>query len=94
MLGIDLAKQSFELHGHNKSERVVLKKKISGNKLPALVANLPPCVIAMEACSSGADLMLIPRSALRMNLVFRTFYSCRIMVHWSEAKPRQDSSPR
>nr|VFK33331.1 MAG: hypothetical protein BECKMB1821I_GA0114274_10442 [Candidatus Kentron sp. MB] len=68
-LGIDIAKQSFELHGHDESGRVV---KLSGNKLPAFVVNLPPCVIGMEACG-GADL-LISRSALRINQVFMTFY--------------------
>ena len=53
VLGIDIAKQSFELHGHDESGHVVLKKKLSRNKLPEFVANLPPCVIGMEACGGA-----------------------------------------
>ena len=45
VLGIDLAKQSFQLHGEDKRGHTVLQKKLSGGKLVAYVANLPPCLI-------------------------------------------------
>jgi transposase len=53
VLGIDLAKQSFQLHGIDKVGRIVLRKKLSRNKLTAFVANLPPCLIGLEACGGA-----------------------------------------
>jgi len=50
VLGIDLAKQSFQLHGTDKHGKVVLKKKLTRNKLSAFIANLAPCLIGLEAC--------------------------------------------
>ena len=53
VLGIDLAKQSFQLHGVDKTGGTVLKKKLSRNKLTAFIANLPPCLIGLEACGGA-----------------------------------------
>ena len=53
VLGIDLAKQSFQLHGVDTEEKIVLTKKLSRNKLSAFVAQLPPCLIGIEACSGA-----------------------------------------
>ena len=53
VLGIDLAKQSFQLHGIDTHGQVVLKKKLSRAKLSAFVAQLPPCLIGMEACGGS-----------------------------------------
>jgi transposase len=49
VLGIDLGKQSFQLHGVDKSVRPVLQKKLARAKLVAFVAQLPPCLIGLEA---------------------------------------------
>ena len=40
VLGIDLAKMSFQLHGVDEAGRVVLKKKVTRKNLSALIANL------------------------------------------------------
>jgi transposase len=53
VLGIDLAKRFFQLHGVNKEGRAVLKKKVSRAELSRFVVNLPKCLIAMEACSGA-----------------------------------------
>jgi len=53
VLGIDLAKQSFQLHGVDEDGHVVLKKKLSRKKLTAFIANLPPCLIGLEACGGA-----------------------------------------
>lgn len=53
LLGIDLAKQIFQLHGLDRRGKVVDTKKLSRAKLKAYLANLPPCRVAMEACSSA-----------------------------------------
>ena len=52
-LGIDLAKNVFQLHGVNKASKVVLRKRITRAKLAEFMANLPPCLIGMEACGSA-----------------------------------------
>ena len=53
VLGIDLAKNSFQLHGVDEKGKAVLKKSISREKLAVFIANLPSCLIGMEACSSS-----------------------------------------
>ena len=53
VLGIDLAKQSFQLHGVDANGKTVLKKKLSRNKLCAFVAQLPACTIGLEACGGA-----------------------------------------
>lgn len=53
ILGIDLAKNIFQLHGVNLHGKTMLAKKIIRAKLRETVANLPPCLIGMEACASS-----------------------------------------
>ena len=51
-VGIDLAKNVFALHGVNDSGKAALvKPKVQRADLLPLIANLPPCLIGMEACS-------------------------------------------
>ena len=50
LLGIDLAKNVFQLHGVNEHGKKVLGKKISRIELPRFIAQLPRCQIALEAC--------------------------------------------
>lgn len=52
-LGIDLAKTTFSLVGMNQAGKVVLRKTLRRNKLLPFIAQLPPCFIGMEACSSA-----------------------------------------
>ena len=53
LLGIDLAKSTFQLHGVNQAGRCILKRKLSRSKMLLFVANLPQCTIAMEACAGA-----------------------------------------
>jgi len=52
-VGIDLAKQVFPVHGVNPHGKTVLKKQLRRNKVLAFFANLPPCLIGLEACGSA-----------------------------------------
>jgi transposase len=52
-IGIDLAKQVFQLHGVDQNEKVVLKKQLPRKKMLAYFQSLPPCLIGMEACGSS-----------------------------------------
>jgi len=88
-IGIDLAKNTFSLHGTDAQGKTVLKKTISRSKLLACFANLPPCVVGMEACTGahhwvrelrqlGHDARIIaPRSSSRSNPAnSKRFYAC------------------
>lgn len=52
-MGIDLAKNNFSLVGMNKHSKIVLRKSLSRTKLLRFIANCPPCLIGMEACSGA-----------------------------------------
>jgi transposase len=53
-VGIDLAKTVFAVHGVNEAGKAVLvKPKVARDQLVALIAQLPPCLIGMEACSGA-----------------------------------------
>jgi transposase len=52
-LGIDIAKNVFELHGVDKNGHVIISKQLSRQKLTAFIAQLPPCLIGMEACGGA-----------------------------------------
>jgi transposase len=70
-LGIDLGKNSFHLVGQDQRGAIVLRIKLSRPQLTQLLANIPPCLIGMEACAGahhigrqlqalGHDVRLIP----------------------------------
>jgi transposase len=52
-VGIDLAKNVFQVHGVNEYGKAVLKKKLKRDQVAKFFANLPPCRIGMEACASA-----------------------------------------
>jgi transposase len=53
ILGIDLAKNIFQLHGVDARGKVILQKRLTRNKLSEFIANLPLCLIGMEACGGS-----------------------------------------
>ena len=53
VVGIDLAKEVFQLHGVDKAGNVLLKKKVYREGLIRYITKLPKCLIAIEACSSS-----------------------------------------
>ena len=52
-LGIDIAKNIFQIHGVNSKGKKVVNKSIKRNKLAEFINNLPPCLIGMEACGGS-----------------------------------------
>lgn len=52
-VGIDLAKNVFSLQGVDAHGKTVLKKTVSRSKLLEVMANLPQCVVGMEACTGA-----------------------------------------
>jgi transposase len=50
VLGIDLAKRVFQLHGIDAHGRVLVSRQVSRGKLVETVVQLAPEMVAMEAC--------------------------------------------
>lgn len=53
IVGVDLAKQVFQIHGSAADGRVLFRKKLSRPQFLKFMASLPPCVVAMEACGTA-----------------------------------------
>ena len=53
IIGIDLAKRSFQVHGARADGSVAFRRKLGREKVLDFVASQPRCVVAMEACASA-----------------------------------------
>ncbi len=52
-VGLDLAKNVFQVHGADASGRAELRKKLRRDQVLAFFSQLQPCVVAMEACGGA-----------------------------------------
>jgi len=50
VIGIDIGKNSFHVVGLDRRGAIVLRQKWSRGQVDARFANMPPCLIGMEAC--------------------------------------------
>lgn len=50
-VGIDLAKNVFQVHGVDERGKTVLRKSVKRAELMKLFVNLPACLIGLEACA-------------------------------------------
>src|ERR671930_1862806 len=75
-LGIDIGKNTFHLVGLDSKGAIVLRQKLSRGQVDARLANMPPCLIGMEACvgahhlsrqlkAHGHDARLMPARYVR-----------------------------
>ena len=53
LIGIDLAKRSFPVHGAKADGSVAYRRKLSRGELLNFLASQRPCTVAMEACASA-----------------------------------------
>ena len=53
IVGLDLAKSMFQVHGADKEGRPVVRKKLRRGQVLAFFAGLSPCLIGLEACASA-----------------------------------------
>jgi transposase len=76
VIGIDIGKNSFHLVGQDRCGALILRQKWSRGQVEARLANLPPCLIGMEACvgahhlsrklqALGHDARLMPAKYVR-----------------------------
>jgi transposase len=52
-VGIDLAKNVFQIHAVNEQGKTVMKKQLKRDQMAEFFVNLPSCLIGMEACGSA-----------------------------------------
>jgi transposase len=52
-VGVDLAKNVFQVHGVDEHGKAVLKKQFRREQMATFFVNLPACLIGMEACGSA-----------------------------------------
>ncbi len=52
-VGIDLAKNVFQVHGINEHGKVLVRKQLRRDQMATFFVNLPQCLVGMEACGSA-----------------------------------------
>ena len=52
-IGLDIAKNSFQVHGVDKRGKVLFNKKLKRAAVLPFFANLPPCLVGIEACGGS-----------------------------------------
>jgi len=52
-IGLDLAKSVFQVHGVDVHGKVVVTKRLRRDAVLAFFANLPACVVGLEACAGS-----------------------------------------
>jgi transposase len=52
-IGIDLAKNVFQVHGIDAAGEVVIRKKLRRSQVKPFFAKLPACLVGMEACGTA-----------------------------------------
>lgn len=53
MIGVDLAKAVFQIHGALRTGEFQFRRKLSRKQFPEFMARLDPCVVIFEACGSA-----------------------------------------
>ena len=52
-IGIDLAKEVFQVHGVDEHGKRLFNKQLKRSQIASFLANIPPCLIGIEACASA-----------------------------------------
>jgi transposase len=52
-IGLDIAKSVFQVHGVDDAGTVVIRKRVSRSKMLEFFADLPPCLVGIEACPAA-----------------------------------------
>ena len=65
LVGIDLGKHSFHLHGQDNRGHMVFRKKITRKQLIEFFSNFPLCTVVMEACAGAHQMKLISPQFVR-----------------------------
>ena len=55
VIGLDIAKHVFQVHGIDQSGQVLIHRRLRRGELISFFRRLPPCLIGIEACSTGHE---------------------------------------
>ena len=53
MIGLDIAKNVFQVHGIDSDEKVVVRKRLRRGQVIRFFEALPPCLVGLEACATA-----------------------------------------
>jgi transposase len=76
IIGLDIAKSVFQVHGEDAEGRVIVQKRLGRKGMMSFFEKLPPCAVALEACGTshywgrtlkalGHDVRLIPAAYVK-----------------------------
>ena len=82
-IGLDIAKNVFQVHGIDAAEKVVVRKQLRRGQMLAFFKALPPCLVGMEACATshywareltkhGHQVRLMPAKDVKAYVITRT----------------------
>ena len=52
-IGVDIAKSVFQIHGVDAGGTVVIRRRVGRARVLEFFADLPPCLVGMEACATA-----------------------------------------
>jgi transposase len=52
-IGLDIAKNVFQVHGIDADEKVMVRKQLRRSQVMAFFEALSPCLIGLEACATA-----------------------------------------
>jgi hypothetical protein len=52
-IGLDIAKNVFQIHGIDAAEKVIVRKQLRRGQIIAFFEALAPCLVRMEACATS-----------------------------------------
>jgi transposase len=52
-IGLDIAKNVFQVHGIDAAEKVVVRRQLRRRQVLEFFKALPPCLVGMEACATA-----------------------------------------
>src|SRR4249920_2804880 len=78
-IGLDIAKNVFQVHGIDAAEKVVVRKQLRRKQLIPFFESLAPCLVGMEACATshhwareltrlGHQVRLMPAKGVKANV--------------------------
>ena len=97
VIGLDLAKSVFQVHGINAEGEVVVRRKLSRSRVLAYFNRLEPCLVGMEACATahywgrelralGHDVKLMPPQFVKPYLKSQSEVRKRL-IQWINRSP-------
>jgi transposase len=103
-VGLDLAKNIFQVHGVTENGEVVFNQALRRAQLFAFFEKLPPCLVGMEACGSshhwarqlsklGHDVRLIPAMYVKPYVKRKRCQACLSKFHGMSSSIRAAGWP-